>query len=61
MQKKHKFIIGTSGWNYRDWKGTFYPKSLPQKEWLAFYQTQFNIVEINATFYRFFKNSVIKK
>ncbi|MBV9575698.1 MAG: DUF72 domain-containing protein [Gammaproteobacteria bacterium] len=57
---KTKFIIGTSGWNYPDWKNIFYPKNLKQKDWLVFYQTKFSIVEINATFYRYFNAKVFK-
>jgi uncharacterized protein YecE (DUF72 family) len=44
--------VGTSGWQYRDWRGTFYPGALPQKEWLAHYVTRFETVEVNNTFYR---------
>jgi uncharacterized protein YecE (DUF72 family) len=44
--------IGCSGWAYRDWRGTFYPQKLPQREWLAHYATAFETVEINSTFYR---------
>ena len=44
--------IGTSGWNYRDWRGSFYPEKLPTKRWLSFYATRFDSVEINYTFYR---------
>ena len=44
--------IGTSGWNYRDWRGSFYPENLPTKRWLSFYATRFDSVEINYTFYR---------
>ena len=44
--------IGTSGWNYRDWRGRFYPEKLPTKRWLSFYATRFDSVEINYTFYR---------
>ena len=57
---KTQFIIGTSGWNYPDWRGSFYPKGLAQKNWLAFYTTKFPIVEINATFYRLFGANVFK-
>lgn len=59
--KKNKFLIGTSGWSYPDWRGVFYPKDLPAKNWLAYYQTIFPIVEINATFYRFFPKEVFIK
>jgi uncharacterized protein YecE (DUF72 family) len=44
--------IGTSGWNYREWRGSFYPEKLPTAQWLSFYATRFDTVEINYTFYR---------
>src|SRR5436305_10852894 len=44
--------IGCSGWNYRDWRETFYPKGLPASRWLEFYAGQFETVEVNTTFYR---------
>lgn len=44
--------IGTSGWNYKHWMGSFYPPGLPQKELLAFYARHFDTVEINNSFYR---------
>jgi len=43
--------IGTSGWNYRAWRGSFFPDGLPAKEWLTFYASQFNSVEVNYSFY----------
>lgn len=49
--------IGTSGWYYDHWKGIFYPSGLPRKKWLAFYYERFNAVEINAPFYRHFKDT----
>ena len=45
-------LIGTSGWQYRDWRGRFYPEKLPQREWLAHYGERFETVEINNSFYR---------
>lgn len=51
-----KPFIGTSGWHYDDWKVKFYPDKLPKAKWLEYYCTKFNTVEINATFYRFFKD-----
>jgi uncharacterized protein YecE (DUF72 family) len=51
-----KYYIGTSGWNYSDWKSRFYPKNLAQRDWLAYYATQFNSLEVNATFYRSFSD-----
>jgi uncharacterized protein YecE (DUF72 family) len=44
--------IGCSGYNYREWKGFFYPEGLPQSKWLEFYCQQYNTVEINASFYK---------
>ena len=44
--------IGTSGWNYREWRPSFYPAGLPPRRWLAYYATQFDSVEINYSFYR---------
>jgi uncharacterized protein YecE (DUF72 family) len=43
--------IGTSGWNYRHWRGTFYPRDLPARRWFAYYSDFFDTVEINNTFY----------
>ncbi len=51
-QTTSKIHIGTSGWNYKHWKGPFYPKNLSSKEWFAYYAKQFQTVEINNTFYR---------
>jgi uncharacterized protein YecE (DUF72 family) len=44
--------IGCSGWNYRDWRGRFYPPGLPPRRWLAHYAGRFGTVEVNSTFYR---------
>jgi uncharacterized protein YecE (DUF72 family) len=44
--------IGTSGYNYPEWKGTFYPGDLPTAKMLPYYAARFPTVEINATFYR---------
>lgn len=44
--------IGTMGWSYSFWKGSFYPKDLATKNFLAFYARQFNTVEADSTFYR---------
>jgi uncharacterized protein YecE (DUF72 family) len=45
-------IVGTSGYSYKEWKGTFYPDDLPASKMLSFYAGQFGSVEINNTFYR---------
>ena len=44
--------VGTSGYNYPAWKGSFYPADLPASKMLAYYVERFSTVEINATFYR---------
>jgi len=48
-------LIGCSGWSYEDWVGRFYPVALAKKkeDWLRYYASFFNTVEINSTFYRF--------
>ena len=45
-------MAGTSGWQYRDWRGAFYPPDVPQRRWLEHYAEQFATVENNGTFYR---------
>ena len=44
--------IGTSGYNYPEWKGSFYPSDLPAAKMLPYYAARFPTVEINYTFYR---------
>jgi uncharacterized protein YecE (DUF72 family) len=55
------FFIGTSGWTYDHWKGRFYPNELPKSHWFDYYASQFSSVEINATFYRTFKEQTYMK
>jgi uncharacterized protein YecE (DUF72 family) len=43
--------VGTSGYSYKEWKGTFYPEKLPARRMLGFYGECFRSVEINSTFY----------
>jgi uncharacterized protein YecE (DUF72 family) len=45
-------LVGTSGWSYKEWKGSFYPPKLPQGEMLGFYASRFSTVEVNNSFYR---------
>jgi uncharacterized protein YecE (DUF72 family) len=45
-------VLGTSGWQYRDWRERFYPKGLAQTKWLEYYTERFATVEINNAFYR---------
>jgi uncharacterized protein YecE (DUF72 family) len=44
--------VGTCGWQYRDWRGRFYPGELPQRQWLEHYAARFQTVEVDNTFYR---------
>jgi uncharacterized protein YecE (DUF72 family) len=44
--------VGTSGYNYPEWKGSFYPENLPAAKMLPYYAERFSTVEINYTFYR---------
>ena len=44
--------VGTSGYNYPEWRGQFYPTDLPQSRMLPYYAARFSTVEINASFYR---------
>ena len=45
-------LVGTSGYNYPEWKGSFYPADLPAAKFLPYYASKFPTVEINYTFYR---------
>jgi uncharacterized protein YecE (DUF72 family) len=47
-----KSWVGTSGYNYPEWKGSFYPEKMPAAKMLPFYAQAFATVEINYTFYR---------
>src|SRR5213082_642696 len=47
-----KSWIGTLGFQYSEWKGTFYPEDLPANKMLPFYAEQFSTTEINYTFHR---------
>lgn len=53
--------IGTSGWNYKHWKGIFYPDDVAQKRWLQFYSEQYNTAEVNYSFYRLPKKETYEK
>jgi len=52
--------VGTSGFSYKEWKGSFYPEDLPDKQMLRYYGERFRSVEINNTFYRMPKASVLE-
>jgi uncharacterized protein YecE (DUF72 family) len=52
--------VGTSGYSYKEWKGSFYPEKLPAREMLTFYATRLPAVEINNTFYRLPQKSMLE-
>ena len=54
-----KIFVGTSGYAYKEWKGKFYPEKISPKEMLRSYSERFKTVEINNTFYRMPKESVL--
>jgi uncharacterized protein YecE (DUF72 family) len=53
-------LAGTSGFSYKEWKGSFYPEDLPAAEMLAYYAGRLDTVEINNTFYRMPKRDVVR-
>jgi len=53
--------VGTSGWQYRDWRGSFYPTRLAQSRWLEHYAANFAVVEVNNTFYRLPERSTFEE
>src|SRR5207245_1036223 len=55
-----KVYIGTSGWNYKSWRHSFYGDT-PQKQWLWFCAESFTAIEVNVTFYRLQKKTTYKK
>jgi uncharacterized protein YecE (DUF72 family) len=53
-------LVGTSGYSYKEWKGTFYPEDLKAADMLRYYAERLTTVEINNTFYRMPKASVLE-
>jgi len=47
-----RVLAGTSGYNFDEWRGVFYPQDLPTTKWLGFYSARLPTVEINYSFYR---------
>jgi uncharacterized protein YecE (DUF72 family) len=54
-------MVGTSGWQYRDWRGGLYPAKLPQRLWLEHYAENFGTVEVNNAFYRLPERSTFEQ
>ena len=55
-----RILAGASGYSFKEWKGAFYPDALKAEEMLAFYASRLPTVEINNTFYRMPKTSVLE-
>ena len=53
--------VGTSGWAYPEWRGSFYPPRLPQSDFLSFYGGALGACEVNATFYRAQPGAVLER
>ena len=51
---------GTSGWTYDEWAGDYYPQRLGKAKWLNYYFEKLSFVEVNATFYRRFRESTFE-
>src|SRR5215475_3528891 len=55
-----RVLAGTSGFSYKEWKGSFYPEDLPAAEMLSYYAARLPAVEINNTFYRMPKPALLE-
>ncbi len=56
-----KWLLGCSGFSYKDWKPVFYPQTLPTSQWLTYYSKQFNTLEVNTSFYHIPRLSSLQK
>jgi uncharacterized protein YecE (DUF72 family) len=52
--------VGTSGYSYKEWKGSFYPEKIPAKDMLSYYAERLQAVELNNTFYRLPQPSMVQ-
>ena len=59
--RNKKINIGTSGWSYKHWRGAFYPEDMRPTDYLLFYAKQFDITELNASFYHLPKRSTVEQ
>jgi uncharacterized protein YecE (DUF72 family) len=55
-----QILVGTSGYGYKEWKGSFYPKEIKSGDMLRYYAERFRTVEINNTFYRMPKPELLE-
>lgn len=60
MANQQAIKVGTSGYAYKEWKGSFYPEKIKDVDMLGYYAERFSTVEINNTFYRMPKKEVVK-
>ena len=61
LNDQQKIRIGTCGWSFGDWRGTLYPRDLPESEFLGFYGRYFPAVEVDSTFYNAPSESVLRR
>jgi len=61
MSSRKKIHIGTSGWNYKHWRGNFYPEDLKSSDWFEYYVKHFLTVEINNSFYQLPEKKTFEK
>ena len=52
MKRRGQSRVGCSGWEYKHWRGDFYPADIPKSRWFEHYAAQFDTVEVNNSFYR---------
>ncbi len=52
--------LGTSGFSYNDWVGSFYPAGMPKRDWLTYYAREFNACEVNSTYYAIPRPSILQ-
>jgi len=61
MNCQPNFVLGTSSWTFKEWKGLFYPEKLTAKKYLAYYSRVFNSVEVNTSFYALPKAATVQQ
>jgi uncharacterized protein YecE (DUF72 family) len=61
MKTSELVYIGTSGWDYPEWRSLFYPDDLPRENWLTYYTNQFPSLEINHSFYQLPEPETLKQ
>ena len=58
---KGRAFVGISGYDYKPWRGRFYPEELPARRWLEYASRRFNSIELNGTFYSLKSPSVFQR